>query len=146
MAAPMVRRLAAIRCKPPHFFANYPKVPGKCVDTNVAKAATCVAKDEQSLKPLRLFMIVLTIEGFGCASDRASFIASMVSRAACCLSASSSLVWSVSGGGYAYDEGLSCSSSPIRRGSIRRPCICALDNLAGWRAVPYAFGPYAPRI
>ena len=88
----MVRRLAAIRCKPPHFFANYPRVPGKCVDTNVTRAATCVAKDEQSLKPLRPFMIVLTIEGFGCASDKASFMASMVSRAACCLSASSSLL------------------------------------------------------
>lgn len=74
------------------FFANYPRVPGKCVDTNVTRAAICVAKDEQSLKLLRLFIIVLTIEGFGCASDRASFIASMVSRAACRLSASSSLV------------------------------------------------------
>lgn len=87
----MVRRLAAIRCKPPHFFANYPRVSGKCVDTNVTRAATCVAKDEQSLKPLRLFTIALTIEGFGCASDKASFIASMVFRAAYCLSASSSL-------------------------------------------------------
>ena len=87
----MVRRLAAIRCKPPHFFVNYPRIPGKCVDTNVTRVATCVAKDEQSLKPLRLFRIILTIEGFGCASDKASFMASMVSRAACCLSASSSL-------------------------------------------------------
>lgn len=44
MAAPIVRRLAAIRCKPPHFFANYPRVSGKCVDTNVTRAATCVVK------------------------------------------------------------------------------------------------------
>ena len=45
MAAPMVRRLAAIRCKPPHFFVNYPRIPGKCVDTNVTRAATCVCKE-----------------------------------------------------------------------------------------------------